>query len=159
MMSRRDWTHAALLAALYAVITWMVAPWAFGMLQFRASEMLKPLAVKGRKYVVGLTAGLFLANLASPQVGAWELMLMPLACYLGGELAYQLRAMPWVAVTVYAAWVGVSVGAMLHWVVGLPWLVSAGSVFAAELPLMLVGVKVTDYLLRSTKAGGIDPVA
>jgi len=158
-VSRRDWTRAALVAALYAVVTWAIAPWAFGILQFRASELLKPLALRGRKYIAGLTAGLFLANLASPQIGVWELLLMPLACYLGGELAYRLRAMPWLAVTVYAAWVGVSVGAMLHWVVGLPWLVSAASVFAAELPLMLVGVKVTDYLLRSTQAGGIDLAA
>lgn len=151
-MKAKDVVLAALTAGLYAVITWAIAPWAYGPMQLRVSELLKPLALRGRAYVAGLALGLLIANLGSPYAGAWELFVMPLACGLGGEIAYRLRERPLVALVVYACWVGLAVGTMLHTVLGLPWLPTVASVFVPELILMLAGWRLVDYVFRRAEA-------
>ena len=60
-------TTVGLISALYVAITIILAPISFGIFQFRVSELLKPIALKGKKYVIALTIGLFLANLCPPK--------------------------------------------------------------------------------------------
>jgi uncharacterized membrane protein len=147
-MNKKDWIEAAVIAAIYVVITWGISPLAFGPLQFRISESLKALALRGRKYIYALTVGLFLANLGSPQVGVWELVLMPVACFTGGEIAYRLRKVPLLALTFYGAWIGTAVGITLHLAIGLPLIPTIISVSVTEIPLIVVGEKIVAYLLR-----------
>jgi uncharacterized membrane protein len=145
--------RAAFIAALYAVTTWLVAPMAYGPLQFRVSEVLKPLALRGRVYVAGLAVGLALANLLSPMAGPWEWLVMPVACWLGGELCMRLGTRPTIATCVYALWIAGWVATMLHVVAGLPWLATWAWVAVPELLLMNVGCVGLGYLLRGTKVG------
>lgn len=56
----------AILAALYAVITLVIAPIGYGAVQFRISELLNFAAWMSPAYIPGIAAGCFLANLASP---------------------------------------------------------------------------------------------
>ncbi len=56
----------ALVAAIYAVLTLMIAPLSFGMVQVRFSEMLVLLAFIDRRYAPGLILGCFIANCFSP---------------------------------------------------------------------------------------------
>ncbi|CAK8053983.1 QueT transporter family protein [Eupransor demetentiae] len=59
-------TATALVAALYVVVTFMVAPFAFGTVQLRLSEGLNHLAAWNKRYVVAVALGVFIANLWSP---------------------------------------------------------------------------------------------
>lgn len=54
---------SALVAALYAAITYAIAPISSGLIQFRVSEIMVLLAFFDPLYIVGLTLGCFLANI------------------------------------------------------------------------------------------------
>lgn len=56
----------AMVAAVYAVLTLMIAPLSFGLVQVRFSEMLMLLAFIDKRYAPGLILGCFLANCFSP---------------------------------------------------------------------------------------------
>lgn len=140
-----------LVAALYTILTLAVSPIAFGPLQLRLGELLKPLALGGPVYIYGLTIGLIVANLFSPFAGIWEIAIMPLSCLIGGWIAYRLRKIPLLSVLFYALWVSLSVGAMLHFVVGLPWFATSSSIALSEIPLFLVGWQIGTRLLRCPK--------
>ena len=53
----------ALIAALYVIITWLIAPFGFTHVQFRASELFNHLIVFNKKYFFGIVLGVFVANL------------------------------------------------------------------------------------------------
>ncbi len=59
-------TATAMVAAVYAVVTLMIAPISFGLVQVRFSEMLMLLAFIDKKYAPGLILGCFIANCFSP---------------------------------------------------------------------------------------------
>jgi len=61
--SVKNMTRAAMVAALYAVLTVMFQPLSFGPVQFRVSEALTLLPVLLPEAVPGLTIGCVLANL------------------------------------------------------------------------------------------------
>lgn len=56
----------ALVAALYVVVTTVLAVISFGAIQFRLSEMFNYLALYHKRYVVAVTAGVVIANFMSP---------------------------------------------------------------------------------------------
>ena len=59
-------TSNAVLAALYAILTIVCTPFAYGPIQFRISEILVLVCFFNKKYSIGLIIGCFLANLNSP---------------------------------------------------------------------------------------------
>lgn len=59
-------TLIAVVAAIYAAITFVIQPIAFGPVQLRASEGLNHLAAWNKRCVVALGIGVFIANLVSP---------------------------------------------------------------------------------------------
>lgn len=62
-----------ILAALYIAITLLVAPLAFGEVQFRIPEMLNHLVVFNPRFSIGIILGVFIANLFSP-LGMYDLV-------------------------------------------------------------------------------------
>ncbi|MGL4662457.1 MAG: QueT transporter family protein [Culicoidibacterales bacterium] len=59
-------TKQAVIAALYVAITMLFAPFGFLVIQFRVSELLMLMILIDRRYIVGLTLGVLVANLFSP---------------------------------------------------------------------------------------------
>ena len=57
-------TQNAVIAALYFVLTLISSPLSFGLIQFRISEFLMLLCFFRKDYVIGVTVGCFLSNLA-----------------------------------------------------------------------------------------------
>ncbi|HLQ96749.1 MAG TPA: QueT transporter family protein [Pseudogracilibacillus sp.] len=53
----------AAIAALYFVVTLVVAPFGFTHIQFRLSELFNHLVVFNKKFFIGIIGGVFLANL------------------------------------------------------------------------------------------------
>ena len=59
-------TIQALLAAIYVVLTVAIAPFSYGVIQFRISESLSQLVVFSKKYWFPITLGVAIANIFSP---------------------------------------------------------------------------------------------
>ncbi|WP_273754309.1 QueT transporter family protein [Leuconostoc mesenteroides] len=62
----RNITLTAIVAALYAAITLVIAPSGFGPVQLRLSEGLNHLSAWNKRYILALGLGVFIANLISP---------------------------------------------------------------------------------------------
>lgn len=154
-MEAKDLSKIGIIAAIYAVLTILLSPISYGPLQFRLSEVLKPLALKGTDYVLGLTIGLFLANLFSPYISVWELVFMPFMCLFGGYIVYKLNKRPYLAVIFYSFWIALGVSITLNVTIGLPLVITFPGVFVSELILMLFGlgvvVNVILYRITPTK--------
>ncbi|TGA98121.1 QueT transporter family protein [Sporolactobacillus shoreae] len=56
----------AVVAALYTVLVIVSSPIAYGLAQFRISEMLNHLIVFNKKFFIGILGGVIIANLFSP---------------------------------------------------------------------------------------------
>lgn len=81
----RNLTWAAIIAALYVVLTLILAPIGYGMIQFRLSEALTLLPLYTPAAIPGLVLGCFLSNLLNPQnLGPVDI--------IGGTLATGLAA-------------------------------------------------------------------
>lgn len=89
-------TQAAIIAALYAVLTIMqnvLLPGTASMaIQFRVSEILTVLAVFTPAAIPGLTIGCIIANLSSlSALGPYDLIFGSLASLIAASLMYALR--------------------------------------------------------------------
>lgn len=145
---------AGMTAALYAVLTLIVSPVAYGPVQFRLAELLKPLAFLGAPYIWGLGIGLVVANAFSPMAGAWELAFMPFVCVAGGYLCrYLARRTGWLAAgAVYSTIISAAVAEMLHVVARLAYGPTFLGLWVSEFLLIVVlGVPLTKTLLARVR--------
>ncbi len=150
----------AIIGALYAVFTIVIAPFSYGPIQFRVSEIFKVFVLVDPVYALGIGIGTFFGNLASPFVGPWELVFMPLTDIAGGVIAYFLfrwmgKRLPLVALGVYAITTSLSVGLMLSFYgAGGMWLL-AGSVAIPEFIILIGGYPVIKSIIHVLKSRGI----
>ncbi|WP_207696772.1 hypothetical protein DOK67_0003228 [Enterococcus sp. DIV0212c] len=59
-------TKMALITALYVIVTIFLAPFSFGAIQLRFSEMFNYLPLFNKRYIVAVTLGVAISNFASP---------------------------------------------------------------------------------------------
>ena len=164
MNLRLTTTHVvrvAIIAALYAVFTIGIAPLSYGPVQFRVAEALKVFVLFDPLYALGIGIGTFFGNLASPFVGPWELIFMPLTDMAGGLLAWWLfhllrRRWPLVPLIVYASTTSLSVGLMLTALGSGGFWVLAGSVMISELIILLAGYPLIIWMVRLLRSRGIE---
>ena len=129
-MRTRDIAEAAAFAALYAVLTWVLAPISYQVFQFRVAEALKSIVVRRRHLIWAFVVGNALSNMFSPFVGVWELLWMPFMNVLGAGsawlLGYKIPGLKGMAVggAAYAAWVAFGVSFMLYMLFSVPWLLT-----------------------------------
>src|SRR5918997_5435712 len=101
---------AGVVGALYVVLSLAVAPIAFGPVQFRIGEALKPLVIKYPAVIPAFGVGTVIINIFSPLAGPLELVFMPLVDVTGGALCYLVaRGLgttlgTYVASLLYALW-------------------------------------------------------
>ena len=136
---------AGVVGALYVVLSLAVAPIAFGPVQFRIGEALKPLVIKYPVVIPAFGIGTVIINLFSPFAGPLELIFMPLVDVTGGVICYFVARSigttfgTYVASLVYALWTAAGVGVVLTVSAGLPYLPSFASVAVSEVILLLAG--------------------
>ncbi|MBE7057041.1 MAG: QueT transporter family protein [Ruminococcaceae bacterium] len=92
---------AAMIAAIYAVLTLAIAPISFGQIQLRISEAMIMFACITPAAIPGLTIGCVLSNLASPY-GIIDIILGSTATLLAAAFAYstrkiQIKKLPWLS--------------------------------------------------------------
>lgn len=73
-MSIKTLVTNALIAALYVVVTWLIAPFGFTNVQFRMSEFFNHLVVFNKKYFYGIVLGVFFSNLFFSPMVAYDLI-------------------------------------------------------------------------------------
>lgn len=145
-LTTRRIVHIATIAALYTVLTVAIAPISYSFIQFRASEALKALVLFDPWLSLGIGIGTFFANMASPFVGPWELIWMPITDMVGGVLAWAFyefvlgHRWPAIPMALYAITTGVAVGLMLY-ALGLGgfWFLSS-AVTVSELIILVGGI-------------------
>jgi uncharacterized membrane protein len=136
---------AGVVGALYVVLSLQVALLAYGPLQFRLGEVLKPLVIKYPATIPAFAVGVGIVNLFSPQAGGLELILMPIVNLIGGTLcwfvAHRIGGVvgTYVASLIFALIISAGVATVLHFAVGLPYLFAFGSVAISEVVLLLLG--------------------
>ena len=81
---------AGVVGALYVVLSLAVAPFAFGPVQFRIGEALKPLVIRYPVTIPAFGVGTVIINFFSPFAGVLELVFMPLVDVTGGVLCWFL---------------------------------------------------------------------
>jgi uncharacterized membrane protein len=136
---------AGVVGALYVVLSLAVAPVAFGPVQFRVGEALKPLVIKHPATIPAFGIGTVIINLFSPFAGPLELAFMPLVDVTGGVLCWFVARRvggafgTYLASFLYALFTAAGVGVVLTVVAGLPYLASFASVAVSEVILLLAG--------------------
>ena len=144
----KDIVQNGLLAALYVVLTYVLAPISFQAIQFRVSEILVLACFFDKKKIVGLTLGCLISNLVSPlglmDIGFGTLATL-LAC-LGIIFCKHLIVAIWFPVVAN----GLIVGFELY-LIGEPLWFSMGMVALGELGVMIVGY-ILIMIIRRNKA-------
>jgi uncharacterized membrane protein len=136
---------AGVVGALYVVLSLAVAPVAFGPLQFRVGEALKPLVIRYPATIPAFGVGTLIINLFSPFAGVLELAFMPVVDVTGGVLCWFVARRvggafgTYLASFLYALFTAAGVGVVLTVAAGLPYLASFASVAVSEVVLLLDG--------------------
>lgn len=127
----------ALIAAVYAVLTILISPIAYGALQMRITEIIVLLACYNKKYIPGLTVGCLLANLASP-MGLYDIVFGTAATLIACIGMYYVKNV-FVGALIGGVVNGLLVGLELYLAFELPFLINAFYVFAGEIIVLIIG--------------------
>ncbi len=147
----KNMTRLALVAAMYAVLTIVIAPLAFGEIQFRFSEVLVLLCFYRKDYAPALIVGCFIANLFSP-MGLMDIIFGTLAtaaavipmCYM--KNIYLAALLPIVSN-------GIIVGTELTIAFGTPiWLNMLSVAFGELVVVGIIGIIVFKLLFETNSA-------
>lgn len=111
--------EASVIAAIYAVLTIVLAPISYGAVQVRISEALTVLPFFTPAAVPGLFVGCIAANLLSPY-GLPDLIFGSLATLIGAAGSYMLRKKPALVPLPPVISNGIIVGIMLYYVYEVP---------------------------------------
>ena len=136
---------AGVVGALYVVLSLLVAPLAYGPIQFRLGEVLKPLVIKYPATIPAFAVGVGIVNLLSPLTGGLELILMPIVNLVGGTLCWFMARRiggmvgTYIASLFFALVIAAGVATVLHFAAELPYLVAFASVAVSEVILLLLG--------------------
>ena len=142
LLTTRSVCLSAMIAALYAALTLLLAPISYGTIQCRISEAMTLLPILLPQAIPGLVIGCLVANLLSP-VAIWDVIFGTLATLIAALGTYQLRKKPLLAALCPVVANGIIVGVMLAVFYALPlWLtmleVAVGEAVAVALGFILL---------------------
>ncbi|MGN1020949.1 MAG: QueT transporter family protein, partial [Aristaeellaceae bacterium] len=119
LLTTRSVCLSAMIAALYAALTLLLAPISYGAIQCRISEAMTLLPILLPQAIPGLVIGCLVSNLLSP-VAIWDVIFGTLATLIAALGTYHLRKKPLLAALCPVAANGIIVGAMLAVFYALP---------------------------------------
>ncbi len=109
----RSLTRAAIIAALYTVLTLLLAPISYGEIQVRVSEALTLLPILMPEAVLGVTVGCLLANILGGSMMV-DIVVGTCATLLAAVLTSVLRKRYWLAASMPVISNGILVGIVVH---------------------------------------------
>ncbi len=111
--------EAAIIAAIYAVLTLVLAPISYGPLQVRVSEALTVLPAIKTSAIPGLFIGCAIANIIGPY-GVYDLIMGSIATLIAAFVTYLFRNKASLAPLPPVIINGIIIGVMLHYIYGIP---------------------------------------
>jgi len=140
LLTTRSITLSAAIAALYAVLTLLLAPISYGDWQCRVSEALTMLPLLMPQAIPGLFVGCVLANLLGPSAGITDIVFGSLATLIAAIGTWYFRKNKWIAAACPVISNAIIVGLVLSLSFNLPFLLTALQVGAGELLAVLIGL-------------------
>lgn len=147
--STRSLTRAAMIAALYVVLTMIFQPISFGAVQFRISELLTLLPILTVDAIPGLLIGCLLSNLLGGAIW-FDVVFGTLATFLAAVCTYRLRSKPIIAAAMPVLFNGLIVGPVVYFgyiwapgtsvIVEILWTTIASVAAGEAVVCMLVGL-------------------
>lgn len=151
LLNTRYLCASAVIAALYAALTLLLAPISYGSIQCRISEALTLLPILTPTAVPGLFIGCLLANILGG-CSLWDIVFGSLATLLAALGTRALRSKPLLAALCPVISNGIIVGAVLSHVWGLPLWLTMAEVALGETGAVLIGLA----LLGAMRKSGVD---
>ena len=149
---------AGIIAAIYTVLTMVLAPISFGTVQFRISEIMVLLAFINPIYIVGLTLGCMLSNLLGG-FGPIDVIFGSMATLIAGLATYMTKVAiknPKIALIIGSLWPTVFNGIIIGWVlkvtINVPFIASMVTVAIGEFVVVTV-IGVPLYMMIEKKYG------
>jgi len=144
---------SAIIAALYATVTVLLAPISYGPVQFRISEIMVLLAFFDPFYIGGLTLGCFIANILGPN-GVTDIIFGTLATFISvyaisltGKFVKDKKGSLIIASLWPTIFNGLIIGGMLTYLYKIQLLLSIGEVAIGEFVVVtIVGVPVISFI-------------
>lgn len=131
----------SLMAALYVALVVLFSAISYGPIQFRIAEILKPIVIFEPIFTISFVIGLVIANLFSPYVGFFELLLMPLINLIALPLMYYIgKKFKIIAIIIGAIIVSFGVSIVLHFALNLPIISTIFFIFISEFISFLIGL-------------------
>ena len=143
----RNFALNAMVGALYAVTTIMIAPLAYGNVQFRLTEILIFFAFFNKKFIPGLVVGCMIANSQSG-MGMIDVILGAGATLIVTYLISKTKSI-WLVPIIAAIVNGIVVGWELNYVFDLPMVESMIYVAIGEFFAVTIGIPVFKYLMKN----------
>lgn len=145
--------RTAIIAALYAAITFALAPISYGNLQFRVAEIMVLLAFFDPFYIGGLTLGCFIANILGPN-GTMDVIFGTLATFISVSaisITGKYLRNNTISLVVASLWPtifnGLIIGWMLNYLYKLPLIISIGEVAIGEFVVVsIIGVPLINFI-------------
>lgn len=143
-------TKIGIVAAIYVVLTVGFAPFSYGQIQFRVSEMLTLLAFINPIYIWAVTLGTFIANMWSP-LGAIDMIVGTLATFLAVYPMTKVKNI-WIASLFPTIANGIIIGIQLNILFDFPLIPSMAYVALGEFVVVtILGVPLFKTLNRVIK--------
>ena len=147
----KNMTRLALVAAMYAVLTIVIAPLAFGEIQFRFSEVLVLLCFYRKDYAPALIVGCLIANLFSP-MGLMDIIFGTLATAAAVIPMYYMKKI-YLAALLPIVSNGIIVGTELTIAFGTPiWLNMLSVAFGELVVVGIIGIIVFKLIFETNSA-------
>lgn len=142
LLTTRSLCMSAMIAALYAALTLLLAPISYGAIQCRISEAMTLLPMLFPQAIPGLAVGCLVANLLSP-VAVWDVIFGTLATLIAAIGTWAFRQRPLLAALCPVVSNALIIGLMLSVFYALPlWLtmleVAIGEAAAVALGYVLI---------------------
>ena len=146
--------RGGMIAAVYAVLTLVLAPIGYGQIQFRVSELLCILPLFLPEAVPGLFVGCFIANLFGSTLGVFDVIFGSLFSLMAAFLTWALRNKPlWIALTPPVLINALGIGSLLYFLAGEPYWISCLSIALGQTAAVFVIGLPLARLIRSRYAG------
>lgn len=120
-MNIRTLTKTAIISAVYCILTLVLAPISYGIVQFRISEVLTVLPRFTKSSIWGLSIGCLLANYLGMSfmgsVGIIDVVFGTLATFLAAVCSYAFRKNKYLVALFPPVFNGIIVGTYLHFLV------------------------------------------
>lgn len=146
LLTTRSLCVSAIIAALYAALTLLLAPISYGAIQCRISEALTLLPMLLPQAIPGLFVGCIIANLLTANV--LDVIFGSLATLLAALGTYFFRKKPLLAAACPVAANGVIIGLLVHGTSNMPLLLTMLTVAVGEAVAVALGFVLLAALRR-----------